>query len=168
VAVSLGPGSFNGLRVGVSTGKGLALSLGLPIYGLSSLDMVAAQHRYINGTLCAVIEAGRGRLGIGFYRIKNGAWKRQGDYQNLTVEELAAQITAPTTIAGELNPAQLTFLEEKPGKHVLVLPPAIAFRRAGLLAEFAYSRMKAGDKGDDLANLQPIYLHQPVKTPGES
>jgi tRNA threonylcarbamoyl adenosine modification protein YeaZ len=59
VAVSLGPGSFTGLRVGVSFGLGLALGLGLPFWGLDSLELQAARSRR---PATAVVEAGRDRL----------------------------------------------------------------------------------------------------------
>jgi tRNA threonylcarbamoyladenosine biosynthesis protein TsaB len=163
VAVALGPGSFNGLRVGVSTAKGMALALGLPLYGVSSLDMLAYQHSYLNGNLCTIIEAGRGRLGIGFYKVKNGKWNRQGDYENVTASELATKISAPTFIAGELTVAQLQELESLTGKNVQILPTAASLRRAGYLAEMSWLRLKQGDMGEDIADLQPIYLHQPVK-----
>ena len=162
VAVALGPGSFNGLRVGVSAAKGLALALGIPIFGFSSLDIVACQHSYLNGQLCTIIEAGRGRLGVGFYRVKLGSWKRIGDYQNVTVEELIAKVNQPTFFCGELSSTQRQQLEEGAGKNATILPPALILRRAGILAEMAWQRLDTGDLGDDLANLQPIYLHQPV------
>jgi tRNA threonylcarbamoyladenosine biosynthesis protein TsaB len=163
VAVALGPGSFNGLRVGVSTAKGLCLALGLPIFGVSSLDIVALQHTYLNGNLCTLIEAGRGRLGVGWYKVRSGNWKRQGEYENLTAPELAAKISAPTTIIGELTPDQRKLLQETLGKNAQFVSAAMGLRRVSFLAEWAWNKLQAGEKGDDLASLQPLYLHQPVK-----
>ena len=59
VAVSLGPGSFTGLRVGVSYGVGLAMGLGIPLLGLGSLELQAARS---DEPVTALVEAGRGRL----------------------------------------------------------------------------------------------------------
>jgi tRNA threonylcarbamoyl adenosine modification protein YeaZ len=59
VAVSLGPGSFTGLRVGVSYGVGLAMGLGVPLLGLGSLELQAARGR---GPATALVDAGRGRV----------------------------------------------------------------------------------------------------------
>ncbi|MEI6045443.1 MAG: tRNA (adenosine(37)-N6)-threonylcarbamoyltransferase complex dimerization subunit type 1 TsaB [Chloroflexota bacterium] len=162
VAVALGPGSFNGLRVGVSAAKGIALALGIPILGFSSLDIVACQHSYLSGSLCAIIEAGRGRLGVGFYRVKGGNWKQVGEYLNLTVPELIERTTQTTLFCGELSNEQRHQLTEGLGKNAIILPPAAMLRRAGTLAEMAWQRLETGDLGDDLTNLQPIYLHQPV------
>jgi tRNA threonylcarbamoyladenosine biosynthesis protein TsaB len=66
VAVATGPGSFTGLRVGVSFGLGLALGLRIPIIPLSSLDLQAARS---DVPAIAVIEAGRGRL---YYKVPSG------------------------------------------------------------------------------------------------
>lgn len=162
VAVATGPGSFNGLRVAVSEAKGIALSLGLPIFGLSSLDIVAAQHAYLNGTLCAVLEAGRGRLGAAFYKVKAGKFKRESDYLNVTVAELCAKVDHPVFIAGELKAEQRAELSTTLGKNALLLGTAASLRRIGFLAEIAWQKLQAGEAGDDLANLEPIYLHQPV------
>lgn len=164
VAVATGPGSFNGLRVGVSTAKGVALALGLPLFGFSSLDVIAYQHSFLSGNLWAIIEAGRSRLGVGAYKVKNGVWKRQGDYINVTVEELAEKTAQPTFFCGELNPDQTKYLTEALPKVATVLSSAMGMRRAGLLAEMAWQRLQNNDWGDDIANLQPIYLHQPVPT----
>lgn len=162
LAVATGPGSFNGLRVGVSTAKGVALALDLPLFGFSSLDVIAYQYAFLNGNLWAIVEAGRSRLGVGAYKVKNGVWKRQGDYINVTVEELAEKTTQPTFFGGELNPDQLSYLIKALPKVATVLSPAMGMRRAGFLAEMAWQRLQNGDSGDDIANLQPIYLHQPV------
>ncbi|MDB5080789.1 MAG: tRNA ((37)-N6)-threonylcarbamoyltransferase complex dimerization subunit type 1 TsaB [Chloroflexi bacterium] len=162
VAVALGPGSFNGLRVALSEAKGIALSLGVPIFGVSSLDILAAAHTYLSGNLCVLVEAGRGRFGVGFYKVRAGTWRQDGEYLNLDLAELIERLEGPTFIAGELKPAQRVELIEKLPK-AIILPAAVSLRRPGLLAELAWHRLSLGEPGDDLANLQPIYLHQPVK-----
>ncbi len=163
VAVATGPGSFNGLRVAVSAAKGVALSLGLPLFGLSSLDIVAAQHSYLEGRLGALVEAGRGRFGAAFYEVGGGGWQRQGDYLNLSVDELISRLSGPLFVAGELKPAQRELILAQRLEEVRLLPPAAALRRPAFLAEIAWNRLQAGDPGDDLASLQPIYLHQPTE-----
>lgn len=162
VAAALGPGSFNGLRVALSEAKGIALSLGVPIFGFSSLDVLAAAHTYLSGNLCVLVEAGRGRFGAGFYKVKTGKWRQDGDYLNLDLAELIERIEGPMFIVGELKPSQRAELSERLPK-ALILPSAVSLRRAGVLAELAWQRLSLGEPGDDLVSLQPIYLHQPVK-----
>ena len=62
IAVSLGPGSFTGVRVALSLAKGMALAHGLPLLGVPTLD--AAAYPYLGDSLpvCAVVQAGRGRV----------------------------------------------------------------------------------------------------------
>src|SRR5436305_889753 len=62
IAVATGPGSFNGVRVALSTAKTLAYALKKPLIGMSTLDISAAQQQHWRGPLCAVLEAGRSEL----------------------------------------------------------------------------------------------------------
>ena len=67
LAVALGPGSFNGVRVAVATAKTLAFALGKPLVGISTLEIGAAQHQQWPGPVCSLLEAGRGDLYAGCY-----------------------------------------------------------------------------------------------------
>lgn len=67
VAVDIGPGLFTGLRVGVATAKAAALALGVPMIGVSSLDLLAFRVRYASRTVTAVIDARRGELFVASY-----------------------------------------------------------------------------------------------------
>ena len=61
IAVSLGPGLYTGMRVGVATAKALAQALSVPIVGMASLDLLAYEVRYSPKTICAVLDARRRR-----------------------------------------------------------------------------------------------------------
>lgn len=160
VAVATGPGSFNALRVGLSTAKGLAFALGLPLVGVPTLDVTAYPHGAGGRPVRAVLAAGRGRLVSALYRWQDGATRRVGDYSNTSVEELAATIVEPTLLCGELDPdvaARLATLAPA----AQLAPPALRGRRAAALAELAWGRLRAGDT-DDPAALQPLYVHGPT------
>ncbi len=62
IFVAKGPGSFNGLRVGVSTAKGLAFSLKIPLVGISTLEVEAYQHAETGLPVCPIFNAGRGEI----------------------------------------------------------------------------------------------------------
>ena len=71
VFVASGPGSFNGLRVGVSTAKGLAFALGIPVFGIGTLEIAAYAFAFSGLTICPIQNAGRGEIAAALYRRTN-------------------------------------------------------------------------------------------------
>ena len=161
VAVALGPGSFTGLRVALAAAKGLAMAGGLALLGVPTLDVVAYPHSRQLLPVVAMVQAGRGRVCWAPYAHGPEGWQPQGPYALSAVDELADSITAPTVFAGEMLPSTRSLLIERLGERAHCLPPALAMRRAGYLAEIAWQRFVAGDV-DGLARLTPIYLHEPA------
>ena len=94
VAVGVGPGLFTGLRVGISTAKGLAQVLNLPMVGIGSLDVVAFSVRYARERICAVLDAKRGEVFWAFYRTVPGGVARETEPAVTSPERLAAEIEA--------------------------------------------------------------------------
>lgn len=142
VAVAIGPGSFSALRVGLSIAKGLAFSLQIPVLGIPTTDAIAAQLRWTNQPIVAVMTAGRGRV----------VWSRfinqictDGPH-NTTVEELRAHID-DTLVAGETD--LLTEID------AISLP---AGGRVEQIARIGWNRFVLGER-DDAALLEPIYAH---------
>lgn len=164
LGVALGPGSFTGLRIGLALVKGIALSQGVPVIGVPTLDVVAAAHPERDMPLAAVLQAGRGRLAVGWYDPdpKQG-WQSREQLENLAPEELRARIQEPTLVSGELTaPIRKTLSENA---DVVLAAPARALRAPGFLAELAWKRWKAGSS-DEAAVLSPIYLHRGEPIPG--
>jgi len=158
VAVSLGPGSFTGLRVGLSVAKGLALGLGIPVLGVPTLDAVAYAHSREVLPVCAVVPAGRGRWCTAFYRTRKASgWRRSSDYALVSADELLASLQEPTWICGELDAHLLEVLRAGAAGRAVIASPALSMRRAGYLAELAWLRFSAGEH-DELSSLTPIYL----------
>src|SRR5690606_17578892 len=79
LAVSIGPGSYTGLRIGVALAKGLAAARNLPLVGITTLDTLAAGQPYLssNHGLIVVVQAGRGRVIVKTYRWRKGRWGSQ-------------------------------------------------------------------------------------------
>lgn len=94
VAVGLGPGLFTGLRIGVSTAKGLAQVLGVPVVGIGSLDVLAFSVRYARERICSVLDAKRGEVFWAFYRTVPGGVARETDPVVGSPARLAAEIEA--------------------------------------------------------------------------
>jgi len=160
LVVSLGPGSFTGLRIGLSLAKGLALAGHLPMVGIPSLDIVAEPHKPQNLPIWAVLRAGRGRICAANYVRYRGRWRRRGPMQLTTWDELLEQVLEPALFCGEIDDREAGAIRRHLGDAALVVSPAATPRRAGYLAELGWQRLARGD-ADDAETLAPIYLPQP-------
>jgi tRNA threonylcarbamoyladenosine biosynthesis protein TsaB len=160
VAVTRGPGSFTGLRVGLAAAKGLALARGLPLVGVPTPDVVAAAQGRSRRPLCVVLKAGRGRICAAIYRWRGGEWQTRAEPHLTTWAALAEETTSPTLFCGEVDPVGAEALASL-GELAVLLPAATRLRRAGFLAEIAWRRLNRGET-DDPATLTPIYLQHPV------
>ena len=163
IIVARGPGSFNGLRVGISTAKGLAFSLGIPIVGISTLEVDAYQHAETGLPICPILNAGRGEIATATYQKKYNEWRQLTAEHIATVEALCSQITTKTIFCGEFIPSIATELRKKLNEKAMIPPLAARLRRASFLAELGLKRAKAGDY-DNPATLQPLYLRRPPIT----
>ncbi|MDX9993455.1 MAG: tRNA (adenosine(37)-N6)-threonylcarbamoyltransferase complex dimerization subunit type 1 TsaB [Anaerolineales bacterium] len=164
IGVALGPGSFTALRVGLAFGKGLALSRALPLIGIPTLDILAAQVTVdLSRPLACVLAAGRGRLALGWYHASENGWQAEGKASVTTAETVAAEVTSPALLTGELTAAERQILSKN--EKIWLASPADATRRPGILAELAFQRWQAG-QSDRAASLAPIYLHIGEVIPG--
>jgi len=156
IGVARGPGSYTGLRIGLAVAKGLALAQHLDLVAVSSLEIVAQGQAVTDAQLVAVLEAGRGRLAVGWYQVGEDRWQALGQPAVLTPQELSALIKVPTVIAGELSGPVRKVLARK-HKNAMLASPALSVRRPALLAELAWNRWQNGDR-DDPITLAPDYL----------
>jgi tRNA threonylcarbamoyl adenosine modification protein YeaZ len=163
IIVAKGPGSFNGLRVGISTAKGLALSLGIPIVGISTLEVAAYPYAESGLPICPMSNAGRVEIATATYQKQGKRWCQLSTEQLTTIEILFSQITTPTIFCGEFISAISTRLKEQLGDWAVIPGSASRLRRAGFLAELGLQRLKEG-YSDNPATLQPIYLRRPLIT----
>ncbi len=165
LGVAIGPGSFTSLRVGLAFVKGLALARHLPLIGVPTLDIVAASVPLTDPStgsgqrrkLAAVLQAGRGRIAVGWYKPTENRWQADGPALTTTAGELEKKIRKPVIVCGELTAEDRQRLARK-FKNVRLASPAQCVRRPGVLAEIAWQKWQAG-KVDSAAALAPIYLH---------
>jgi len=160
VIVARGPGSFNGLRVGISTAKGLAFSLGIPLVGISTLAAEAYQHAATGLPVCPIFDAGREEIATAIYQQKQGEWRQLLTEQITTVATLCSGITEKTVFCGELTPLTAAQLQIELKQKAVISPTT---RRAIFLAELGRKRLQTGDY-DNPATLQPLYLRRPSIT----
>ena len=159
LGVAVGPGSFTSLRVGLSLVKGIALARHLPVIGISTLDIIAAaqpagKHA---SRLAVVIQAGRKRIAVGWYKCLKNEWQAQGGVRGATIDELADEIEIPTYVAGELSSEDRSRLARK-RVNILLASPVHCIRRPSILADMAWARWQKNEV-DDAASLAPVYLH---------
>lgn len=157
LAVATGPGSFTSLRIGMAFVKGLSLALNLPVIGIPSLDITVAAVPVQDIGLAAVLQAGRGRLAVGWYRVKNNTWQKHREPVVMTPGELEQSIKKPTLICGELNSEERKTLARR-WKNIRLAEPAMSIRRPAYLAQLAWKRWLSMDV-DDVVTLAPSYLH---------
>jgi tRNA threonylcarbamoyladenosine biosynthesis protein TsaB len=160
LGVSIGPGSYSGLRVGVALAKGMAAARSLPLVGVSSLDTIAAGQPHVQGGLVVVVQAGRERITVGRYQWRRGRWARRGEPQLMDWATLFASIDGNAYLTGEINAeGHHAILDAQAAKTpVSIVPAAYRLRRAGFLAEEAWDRLKAGKERFEAARVVPIYI----------
>jgi tRNA threonylcarbamoyladenosine biosynthesis protein TsaB len=161
VGVALGPGSWSGLRVGVSVAKGIALAGGLPIIGVPTLDALAYQHKRPATPVFPLIALGRERYATAEYRHR-GQWRRMSEHRNTTLDELAATVDDRALFCGDIVPSVQERLRGLLGERALFASPASNLRRPGYLAALAWERFREGGS-DSLDALEPIYLGDAVQ-----
>ncbi len=160
VAVSLGPGSFTGLRVGLGVAKGLALAHKVPLVGIPSLAVTARPHMGQILPIWAVLQAGRGRISAAHYVRRRARWHQQGSYYLTTWEKLCEEIEPASLCCGEIEAGDVDLIRDHLGSDVIIATPAASLRRASYLAEMGWERLAQGDF-DDTSSLAPIYLQNP-------
>ncbi len=161
IAVTIGPGSYTGLRVGMALAKGLALANQTPLLGIPTLDIVAAAFGPFPGQLWVVAEAGRTRICTAPYEWENGrGWVASQTPVIESWESLLPTLEGRVTFAGEIT-AQAAKQIKAADRTFQIMPPATAVRRAGYLAELGWRRLRADDL-DDAQTLAPVYLRDPA------
>jgi tRNA threonylcarbamoyladenosine biosynthesis protein TsaB len=147
IAVAIGPGSFNGLRVGVSMAKGMSQALSIPVVGIDTLELLAYQQRHFRGLIRPILGAGRAQVATAQFRSFRGKWRRVEDDHLSTVEEIIAGTTRRTLFCGEISTAGVCQLELALGGHAVLAGDVSSWRRAGFLAELGSQRLQAGGEG---------------------
>jgi tRNA threonylcarbamoyl adenosine modification protein YeaZ len=163
IYVARGPGSFNGLRVGVSAAKGLAFSLGIPIVAISTLSATAYQHAEAGLTVCAIQNAGREEIAAAIYKMKRKIWSELTAEHITTMDALVSKIKEKTIFCGDYNTETALKIKKLFKTKAIIPSPAGQLRRAAYLAELGLQHAKVKDF-NDLCTLQPLYLRRPPIT----
>jgi len=156
LAVAQGPGSYTGVRIGISLAKGIALARRIPLVPVPTLDIIAYAWRREARPLCALLQAGRKRLVWAFYR--------GGPETSLTSAEigfsadlLALPLARDAFFCGEINAAVRAALLARGIAAEQIGTPAECVRRPGYLAERA-AEIAAQGNLPAVSEVAPIYI----------
>ncbi|MGD0623798.1 MAG: tRNA (adenosine(37)-N6)-threonylcarbamoyltransferase complex dimerization subunit type 1 TsaB [Thermodesulfobacteriota bacterium] len=160
IALALGPGSFTGLRIGVSTVKGLAYALRVPVAGIPTLDALAHNVQFASTPICPILDARKREVYAALFRgdENSGLEKIGGDWA-LAPEDLCSRISEKTIFLGNGIEVYGEFLREKLGSHALFAPPELSLPRAVNVARLSLPKFRKG-LTLDIFSFTPTYIRR--------
>jgi tRNA threonylcarbamoyladenosine biosynthesis protein TsaB len=157
-AVTLGPGSFTGIRIGISTIKTLAWVLGKRYAGIPTLDALAAPVQFAARPVCALIDARRQQVYSAWYEPNgDGQCLRRTPYAVGAPEAVLQGVDGPTLFCGDGWLLYRQRLLAELGSWAIELPAPYHSVRAAFVGSLAYQRFLQGDS-DDPVTSNPIYV----------
>ncbi len=153
VAVSRGPGSFTGLRIGMAVGKAIAFARSLPMVGIHTLDGIAGNIAPLTERLVVTLPSRKGEVFAAPYRHLDGEYQREGEIVALTIEAFQEWASGVRTIAGP----GIKSLQDAGVTQKYYLPEHYWEVGAASIARLGARRILAGEI-DDLARLEPDYV----------
>jgi tRNA threonylcarbamoyladenosine biosynthesis protein TsaB len=150
LAVAIGPGSFTGLRIGVSTVKGLALALEIPVAPVPTLDGLARRVPFAALPVCPVLDARKNEVYASRYRWDGDAMRREWEYLALAPDVLAGRLDEPTILIGDGAASVVS-------PHARMAPPWLGVPSPAAVGFLGLERLRAGDVVKP-AELAPLYL----------
>lgn len=161
-AVSVGPGSFTGVRIGVSAVKGMAMTFQKPCVGVSTLEAIAENLKCMNGIVCAVMDARCGQVYNALFRCRDGTISRLTEDRALSALEVAEEcrsFTEPVYLAGD-GAELCASLEVFQTVGTILLPEPFRYQRASGVAGASLRFFESGETCT-AAELTPVYLRLP-------
>ena len=157
LAVSIGPGSFTGLRISLALAKGLAFAGGLPLVGVPTLEALAHVAGAVPGeTICAALDARKREVYAALFVADDEAPRRRTPDLALSPEALAAQLTPPCVLVGDAGEVYPDVLAPR----ATVRPFATHHPRGGVVARLGSARLTAGERAN-VGTLEPTYVRPP-------
>ncbi len=158
LGVVLGPGSFTGVRVGVATAKGLAQALERPLYGVTSLEVVAHQLPAVEMPITVLLDARKQEVYAGHFRWIGDELQSLAAAAVGKVETMVADLTEPTLLVGRGAQLYRERLEQCLGERARFAPASVETPRAATVAAMVQRQIAAGVAAPPLCRLLPCYI----------
>ncbi|RJQ13700.1 MAG: tRNA (adenosine(37)-N6)-threonylcarbamoyltransferase complex dimerization subunit type 1 TsaB [Nitrospiraceae bacterium] len=158
-AVSIGPGSFTGLRIGLSTVKGFSYATGKPIVSVPTLDAFARTLSFCSYTICPMLDARKSEVYAGLYKWEGAACNKILHETVISPAELLKQVDGPTVFTGEGVKIYSGLILNVMGDKAIFAPPSKMSPSASSVAELAMEKLKQGIIADPVS-LSPFYIRK--------
>lgn len=160
-SVSTGPGSFTGLRIGISTIKGMAHALDKPVVGIPTLDSLAYNLATFPGYICPLIDARNENVYTSLFSFGSDERNliRHTDYMALHINDLIPQlpVKSPVAFLGDGAFKFQDLISKKLGKNAVFAPRHLALQRAGSVGIAAYIKALS-EQLESYMSIVPFYL----------
>jgi tRNA threonylcarbamoyladenosine biosynthesis protein TsaB len=158
-AVTRGPGSFTGLRIGISTIKGLAAASEKPIVGVSSLEALALQVSYSRDLICPILDARKGEVYFSRYRFISGHLKKQIKERVATPDKAVDDLNESCLFVGNGALLYKEMILESMGEFASFAPMTQNTIRASTIAYLSMAKFENNDT-DDIEKILPYYIRK--------
>jgi tRNA threonylcarbamoyladenosine biosynthesis protein TsaB len=155
-----GPGSFTGLRIGISTVKGLAAACGRPLAGISSLEALAYPFSDCDFPVCALIDARKNQVYACWYQSRDNRLEPLTSEEVLLPEEAAARFNGPCLFVGTGAEVYRTIIEKTAGGEARFALPFQNDIRPEAVAHLGMRRLRNNDT-DSTDGFTPVYIRPP-------
>jgi len=162
IAIGIGPGSFTGLRIGVSYAKGLATGARRQIVGIPSLDALAlcgsiSPLARPGISICSILDARKREIYVALYQVVADALEKITGDLVVPLDEFASRITGEVLFAGESKAEDAKALVKHNGGEAHIIGAAGFARRGSFVAALGAARVASNDV-DEVATLEPLYV----------
>ncbi|MFC1806762.1 tRNA (adenosine(37)-N6)-threonylcarbamoyltransferase complex dimerization subunit type 1 TsaB [Candidatus Omnitrophota bacterium] len=156
--VGLGPGSFTGLRIGLTIMRGFALSLKRPIIGIPSIDSLAFNVLGHQGLICPIIDAKQHKVYARFYECKDQEVRSKGKILLTPIADLLKSIKRNVIFLGDGLSIYKDDIISKKSSLAVFAPETTWYPKAAIIGRLGVDRFRSGGK-DNVFNLTPLYIY---------